>query len=70
MEQFSDYVAMGKKAFHNGESCFAPLDILLEDDNGIKKCDAWFKGWHAANLAAPIPGWSKADTAALEASRG
>ncbi len=32
--------------------------------------NAWYAGWDAENIAAPIPGWTDAENAALVAARG
>jgi GGDEF domain-containing protein len=41
---------VGKAAFAAGKKRIAPTDVVLRHE-----ADAWYQGWDAANLAAPVP---------------
>jgi len=54
---------MGKAAFEAGKKCVPALDSELMAalvpgpiGTNLDNLTAWSKGWHAANLAAPVPG--------------
>lgn len=65
---------MGAEAFAKGDMRFAPLTVLTGENGekdtkqGIDDTTAWFKGWDRANLAAPVPGWTEAENAAMLAA--
>ena len=44
----------GRTAYEVGAMRIVPRDILV--DHGVPAARAWYKGWDAANLAAPVPG--------------
>lgn len=52
----------GRLAFLDGADRLVPRDVLVGDNpavgkgNGIKDAREWYRGWDAANLAAPVPG--------------
>lgn len=52
---------LGRKAFEEGRSAVPALDPELAkmyDGRGdvILVLEAWIRGWHRANAAAPVPG--------------
>lgn len=67
---------MGREAFAAGipaASARDPAVMLLlaglKPGEALPVLDAWSRGWHAANLAAPVPGWTAEENAALVAAR-
>lgn len=68
--------ARGQAAFASGAMCASALDTEFITslrgagwDETVVLLDAWSAGWTAANLAAPIPGWSEAENEALRQCR-
>lgn len=49
--QYAERVAEGRAAFERGEVRIVPRQILVGE--GIKAAEAWYRGWDAANIAAP-----------------
>lgn len=49
----TDRVSTGATAFANGEVRIVPRSILVNE--GVEAARAWYRGWDAANLAAPVP---------------
>jgi hypothetical protein len=45
-------VAQGRAAFERGEQRIVPRDLLV--NHGADAARAWYAGWDAANLAAPV----------------
>lgn len=58
-ESHEDDYARGAKAFADGKKAVPALDVeFVNSFNGvdtIKRIEAWLRGWHEANLAAPVP---------------
>lgn len=54
----------GAEAFANGDKRIVPQDILVYE--GVEAARAWYKGWDAANLAAPVPGLPELDYEPVE----
>lgn len=71
----ADYFEMGRKAFISGKSS-APaqskefMDSIKNDKSHLsEKMTAFSKGWHTANLDAPVPGWTDEENEALKKAR-
>jgi len=49
---------LGQRAFERGMMCVPAFDKdlmpLLGGDQSLPVLDAWVRGWHKANLAAPV----------------
>lgn len=68
---------LGRAAFKAGKPRIPALDVdlkpLLAMSTGIGASipilDAWIDAWTQANLAAPIPGWTDEENAALQRAR-
>ena len=46
----------GRDAFAAGRTRLVPRDLLVNE--GTAATEAWYRGWDAANLAAPVEGWT------------
>jgi len=62
-----DGQALGAEAFAAGRVRIVPTDIIV--NGGMIAATAWYRGWDAANLAAPVEGWTDEENAALTAWR-
>lgn len=66
---------MGATAFKAGVGRAPALDcdvlplIGKHSKQTLAILSAWLAGWDGANLAAPIPGWTDEQNAALQAAR-
>lgn len=68
---------LGRAAFGAGKPCVPMLDADLKPllamstaiGASIPILDAWNNAWTQANLAAPIPGWTDEENAALQRAR-
>lgn len=67
-EKLARAYELGKQAFNNGKKCVPAHDNELINvlkgykmGESINELKAWSKGWHEANLAAPINGKSIKD---------
>ena len=47
-----DFEEQGRQAFASGERRIVPRSILV--DHGVGPAREWYRGWDAANLAAPV----------------
>lgn len=59
----------GLKAIPAQDPAVMPMLTGLKVGEGLPLLEAWSRGWHAANLAAPVPGWTEEENAALQRAR-
>lgn len=70
---------LGQQAFENGKQAVPAWDAELMELIGgsgslysgdtSSLLDAWMQGWHGANVAAPVPGWTDDENQALRDAR-